>query len=228
MRNALEKKSVNEYTKTPPPMPRLGALAWLCLLLLAGCASANGPSAGAPVALPAGEDALAVKAVGAPPLRPSLGGEISAQPERIQLPAIGVDTDVVTVGWQSVSLADGKSVSQWEVADFAAGWHKNSALPGEPGNVVISGHNNIRGAVFRKLYTLQPGDRATLWAGGQPFEYAVEEVLILEEGGASPEKRRENARWIQPFDDERLTLVSCWPEESNSHRVIVVAKPVGE
>jgi sortase A len=43
----------------------------------------------------------------------------------------------------------------------------------------------------------------------------------------SEEKRLENARWIGPFPDERLTLVTCWPYTNNTHRVIVIAKPTG-
>ena len=198
----------------------------LCLVLLTGCSQASGESVDAPAVLPAGQDALPAQASNAPPLGPSLGANTANQPQRISLPSIGVETDVVKIGWQSVTLANGQSASQWDVADFAAGWHKNSALPGRPGNVVLSGHNNIRGAVFRKLYQLQPGDIAKVWAGGKEFDYRVEEVMILEETGAPIEQRRENARWIQSFDDERLTLISCWPETSNTHRVVVVAKPV--
>jgi len=37
--------------------------------------------------------------------------------------------------------------------------------------------------------------------------------------------RRQNARWIAPTTDERLTLVTCWPYTGNSHRLIIVAKP---
>jgi len=198
----------------------------LCLLLLAGCSPAKEAEIDTPVALPAGQDALPARAGNAPSLGPSLGANTAQQPQRIALPSIGVETDVIKIGWQAVTLANGQTASQWEVADFAAGWHKNSSLPGQIGNVVLSGHNNIRGAVFRKLYQLQPGDIAKVWAGGKEFDYRVEEVMILEETGAPIEQRRENARWIQSFDDERLTLVSCWPETSNTHRVVVVAKPV--
>jgi sortase A len=35
----------------------------------------------------------------------------------------------------------------------------------------------------------------------------------------------ENARWIEPTEDERLTLVSCWPYETNAYRLVVVARP---
>lgn len=198
----------------------------LCLILLSGCSQTDSAAGDAPAALPAGQDALPAQANHAPPLGPSLGANTADQPRRISLPSIGVETDVVKIGWQAVTLANGQTASQWEVATFAAGWHKNSSLPGQAGNVVLSGHNNIEGAVFRKLYLLQPGDIAKVWAGGKEFDYRVEEVMILEETGAPIEQRRENAKWIQAFGDERLTLVSCWPETGNSHRVVVVAKPV--
>ncbi len=207
-------------------MGRLFYLLVLCAILVAGCTQAKSQDVGTPVVLPAGQDALPANRNNPPPLGPSLGTNTANQPQRIVLPSIRVDADVEKVGWQSVTLANGQTASQWEVADFAAGWHKNSALPGQSGNVVLSGHNNIQGAVFRKLYQLQPGDIAKIWAGGKEFDYRVEEVMILEDTGAPLEQRRENARWIQPFDDERLTLVSCWPETSNTHRVVVIAKPV--
>jgi sortase A len=160
--------------------------------------------------------------------RPSLDVTRRQLPDRLQLPTIGVDTSVVEVGWQVVQQADGTEVSEWEVAEYAAGWHKNSATPGEGGNVVVSGHNNIKGAVFRKLYTLAPGDIAYVWSAGRRHTYRVEDVMILPDKGVSREQRRKNAQWIQPFDDDRLTLVSCWPENDNTHRVVVVAKRIEE
>jgi sortase A len=220
-------------------------MAWLLmvLILISGCAapasqSAAPPAAAAvptatseapPVALPAGEDGVLRIAESGPPLRrPSLSTEVVNQPQRLELPSINVETDIIPIGWYVVQQPNGAQVSEWEVADFAAGWHKNSALPGQGGNMVLSGHNNIRGAVFRKLYTMKPGDDAYVWAGGQRITYRVEEVMILEETGVSLEQRRQNAQWIQPYDDDRLTLVSCWPETDNTHRVIVVAKRVEE
>ena len=204
----------------------------LAFILIAGCSAADASPDDweIPAVLPAGAAGVARIAEGSrPPLRrPSLGADVSSIPEKLELPAIDVEIDVVSIGWQSVQQADGTQVSEWEVADFAAGWHKNSARPGEGGNVVLSGHNNIKGAVFRKLYTLEPGDLAHVWAGGRRYTYQVDDVMILEEKFAPVEQRRENAQWIQPFDDDRLTLVSCWPETDNTHRVVVVARPVAE
>jgi sortase A len=54
----------------------------------------------------------------------------------------------------------------------------------------------------------------------------VDFKTIVKEKGESVEVRRKNAQWIAPTNDERLTLVTCWPYTNNTHRVIVVAKPL--
>lgn len=147
-------------------------------------------------------------------------------PTRIVAPAIGLDSSVVENGWHQETVG-GQTVSVWDVAEYAAGWHINSALPGEQGNVVLSGHHNIKGEVFRYIVDLKIGDTITLYADGRPYEYAVTQNFIVKDLGEPPEVRRQNAQWIgQNFDGQRLTLVTCWPYTSNSHRVIIIAEPV--
>jgi sortase A len=145
-------------------------------------------------------------------------------PTRIEAPAIGLDAKIVPVGWKEIDQ-DGQKVSVWEVADYAAGWHKNSALPGQDGNVVLSGHHNIKGEVFRYVVDLKPGDVITLYADERPYTYTVVSRFVLKDKGEPAAVREQNARWIGPFPDKRLTLVTCWPYTNNTHRVIVVAKP---
>jgi sortase A len=137
------------------------------------------------------------------------------------IPAIGLDALVVPVGW---TLTDEGPI--WDVADYAAGWHQTSAYPGHVGNVVLSGHHNIKGQVFRYLIDLEPDDEVFLYVGETAYHYVVTEKHLLEEKGMPEEVRRRNAQWIAPTDDERLTLVTCWPYTSNTHRLIIVAKPV--
>ncbi|MFQ6059422.1 MAG: sortase [Anaerolineae bacterium] len=145
-------------------------------------------------------------------------------PTRIVIPRIGVDAKVVEVGWKLINQK-GEMVSVWETADYAAGFHKTSAFPGNPGNTVISGHHNIKGEVFRYLVDLEPGDEIILYAEGREYRYVVTDNFIIQEAGVSAEQRRRNAQWIAPTEDERLTLVTCWPYWTNTHRVIVIAKP---
>jgi sortase A len=147
-------------------------------------------------------------------------------PTRIVASAIGLDAKVVPVGWKEIDQG-GQKVSVWEVAEYAAGWHKNSALPGQPGNVVLSGHHNIKGEVFRYIVDLKPGDTITLYADERPYTYTVVSRFVVKDKGEPATVREQNARWIGSFPDERLTLVTCWPYTSNTHRVIVVAKPAG-
>ena len=156
------------------------------------------------------------------PAQPAL----PALPDWIQIPKIGLEAPVVEVPTVDVRI-DGESLQQWSAPNnFAAGWHAGSAQLGQPGNTVFNGHHNIHGSVFGRLRDLQPGDQIFVWSHDQAYFYEVEQILLLEERYAQLSDRHENARWILPSDDERLTLVTCWPPESNTHRLIVVARPI--
>ena len=147
-------------------------------------------------------------------------------PVHLAAPAIGLDTEVKPLGWRQVQEG-AEEVSIWHMVDKAAGWHLNSVVPGQVGNAVISGHNNIGGAVFRNLNRLQPGDEITVLTNvGTALAYIVAEVQIVPETYASAAQRAANAQAISATSDERLTLITCWPANSNTHRVIVVAVPV--
>ena len=146
-------------------------------------------------------------------------------PTHITAPAIDLDVPVVLVDivetWQ-----DGVSGKRWEVADQAAGFHRGTAWPGHVGNTVITGHNNIRGKVFGRIHKLEPGDEVHVLAGGVPYRYRVSEIHQVPIVGASSEDLEKNLRWILPTGDQRLTLVTCGPAWSNTHRIVVVAFPI--
>jgi sortase A len=152
-------------------------------------------------------------------------GFAPAAPSRLVIPAINLDAPVESVSWR-VTTQNGQQVSMWDVPNrFAAGWLKTTAHVGEPGNMVLDGHHNIAGEVFRDLIDLKQGDTIRVWAGDRAREYVVSLLKILPEKGQPIAARLANARWIQPTEDERLTLVTCWPYTGNTHRLIVVALP---
>jgi len=132
---------------------------------------------------------------------------------------------VVEVGWHLVER-NGQLQPEWETASYAAGHHRNSAGAGEAGNVVISGHHNIKGEVFRRLIDVKVGDQVVLYtADGRSYTYVVTEAPPpLLEVGISEAERREHARYMDPTSDPTLTLITCWPYWTNTHRVIRVAK----
>lgn len=152
--------------------------------------------------------------------------DLQTYPTRIVAPAIKLDAPVVPMDWKTV-IRDGLQLSEWNVPKDAAGWHMNSALPGQGDNVVLSGHHNIEGKVFRHIKNLNPGDTIVLYVGSASYVYRVSEKYLLKESGMPLDVREKNARWMLPTGDERLTLITCWPYgwPGNSHRVVVIARP---
>lgn len=209
----------------------LGLALTSCTLGMVGCGQSSTEAEAAvtattPAVTPAATG-KATTALSAPPLavQPHPANESTVRlPTRLKIPTIDLDIPVVELGWSQQEYA-GKTFSEWDVAAYAAGWHKNSALPGDGGNVVMSGHNNILGAVFRELDQLKKGDEITVSAGTRTYTYAVDQVIVLPDKSATEEQRIANSKWIGPFDDDRLTLVSCWPRNNNTHRIVVVARP---
>jgi LPXTG-site transpeptidase (sortase) family protein len=154
--------------------------------------------------------------------------EIQLDPEvplRLVIESIDLDAPIVPSPIDFKQL-EGKEYMQWIVPNkFAAGWHTTSALLGEPGNTVLNGHNNTNGEVFKSLDAVEPGDIISIDSNETRFSYLVTNKMIVPEKYEEMDTRMNNAQWILPSVDERLTLISCWPFESNTHRVIIVARP---
>ena len=146
------------------------------------------------------------------------------KPTHLKIPAIKVDSNVVEVGISPIDI-DGQQAYIWDVAPYAVGHNFSSADPGEGENVVLSGHDDWQGEVFKNLYKLKKGDQLTVQAGDREIAYHVDDILLLPEVGQPLEKRIENAKFIGTTGDERLTLVTCWPYGVDDHRLIVIARP---
>jgi sortase A len=168
------------------------------------------------------------------PQSPERNGQLSAgaaagpvgPSARLEIPAIGVNAPIQPVGLIELE-EDGQRYQQWQAPNgYAVGWHSTSARPGTRGNTVLNGHNNVYGSVFRDLIELQLGDEMTIYEDGQAHRYQVAHRELVEENGQPLDVRLDNAKWMFPTADERLTLISCWPEIGITHRVIVVATAV--
>lgn len=123
---------------------------------------------------------------------------------RIEIPRIGLD---------AVVLADTDDRS----LDLGAGHLSRTALPGEPGNVVLAGH---RDSHFRKLRDIQLGDSIRVTTPLGTFEYQVEETITV---------RPEQVEVLEDVGRPVLTLVTCYPFEyvgPAPKRFIVRACPV--
>lgn len=145
---------------------------------------------------------------------------------RLVIEAIGVDAPIQPVGLVALEEA-GRQYSQWQVPnDYAVGWHRTSAGLGRPGNTVLNGHNNVHGAVFRDLGELDYGAEIVLYHDQQAHRYQVAHRELLEDNHQPLSVRLDNAKWMLPTADERVTLISCWPYIGTTHRLVVIATPV--
>jgi hypothetical protein len=124
----------------------LGIALTVLAVTTSGCA---GPSAAAPI--PSTEAAQVP--VTSPPV--STAAVLAAsRPVRVQIPAIGVDSELMDLGLQ----ADGSL--EVPTTGFPAGWFTGAPTPGERGPAVIAGHVDWAGApgVFAQLRDVVAGD----------------------------------------------------------------------
>jgi LPXTG-site transpeptidase (sortase) family protein len=143
----------------------------------------------------------------------------------IEIPKLGLSAPVVAVNERQVVLG-GTSVSQLYVPNaFAVGWSEDSAPVGAQGNTVLVGHNNVYGEVFKNLWNLEVGDEIIIQGASTERVYKVSQTVIFEDKDRPLDTRQANAKWVDPVPYEQITLITCWPYFTNTHRVVVVALP---
>jgi sortase A len=127
---------------------------------------------------------------------PAAAPIVDGRPSRLVIPTIGLASPIT-----EVFLKDGT----WQVADYAVGYHHGTGVPGSR-NVVLAGHNGMRGAVFRKLESVQVGDNIWIDAGDKRFRYQVSAT-----GKVWPDQ----VSIMQPTTEPILTLITCtnWDTE---------------
>lgn len=97
-----------------------------------------------------------------------------------------------------------------------------SSLPGEKGNVFISGHSNVlfslnAQSIFTNLIKLEKGDEVTIAALGQTFKYKIIGMKIVDPKDTSV---------VNPPDEfgRYLSLMTCVPPGINTKRLVVIGK----
>ncbi len=148
------------------------------------------------------------------PAPPALGLRLSAvaalpvpttgprSPTRIVIPAINVDWPIVE--------GDG-----WEELKQGIGHHAGSANPGERGNMVLSGHNDVYGEPFRDLEIIEVGREVLIYAGANVFRYVIKAKRVVAPTDLSP---------LAPSRTPIVTLITCTPYRIDTMRLIVIGE----
>lgn len=147
---------------------------------------------------------------------------------RLVIPAIKLDRKVVEVGWTMEEIA-GQAVAVWEVDRYRVGHHQGSGNPGGGSNIVLAGHSGGNAYPFNALFYVKPGDLIEVTSAGQLYQYTVSEQHLVDEVGQPLATRLEHARFMEPTDEEVITMIACWPltgKAKFTQRVIVRALPI--
>lgn len=114
-------------------------------------------------------------------------------------------------GWNVV-----EGVSRQDLRN-GAGHMPDTALPGQPGNAVISGHRTTYGEPFRELDELDSGDRIEVETALGTHIYEVREVWVVAPTDV----------WVaDPREGAWLTLTTCHPKLSARQRLVISAELV--
>lgn len=205
-------------------------LAMLLVALLAGCQTGKAaPDTSPAVVSTISPTATAVATntvVSTSPLSP----EEAQPPQRLALPSLGLTIAVEPMGWRVAEVA-GKRDAVWEIPADKAGWHLNSARAGASGNLLLSGYHRQGAAVFAPLARgqLKVGDQLIVTdEAGKSFVYAVREIAApIPVSGATQEEMAQAQAYLAPSEDARLTIITGWPDFSDTHYLFVVAQYVG-
>ena len=96
---------------------------------------------------------------------------------------------------------------------YTVGHYPSTANPGEKGNCVLLGHRNyVYGHYFRRLNELEAGDQVIIRRGNDSFVYTVTESFVVEP---------EDVWVLDPTKDSVLTMITCTPVPTYTHRLIV-------
>lgn len=123
-------------------------------------------------------------------------------PTRLVIPGISVDWPIV----------QGDS---WEELKQGIGHRVGTANPGERGNLVLSGHNDVYGEPFRDLEKLAVGKDVFVYAGGTSFRYVIKAKRSVSPTDLSP---------LAPSKSPIVTLITCTPYRVDTSRLIVIGE----
>lgn len=96
---------------------------------------------------------------------------------------------------------------------------EGSALPVGTvgGRCVLAGHSGMPNArMFDDIHLLEPGDRFVIWTLGEAFAYEVFDVEVVLPNATD--------RLIPVAGEDLVTLVTCTPYGTNTHRLLVTGR----
>ncbi len=158
------------------------------------------PADDPPIVMAAQPEATA-EAASPGPAQPLVG----TLPTRVVVPKAGIDAPIDEVG-----VVQDQGTWVWQTAWQAAGHHLDSARPGQPGNMVITGHVSVADsrnlAAFKTLDKVAVGDEVDVYSGSEVFRYQVDKVDVV-----APT----NVKILRSDHRSTVTMITCTHDLKN-------------
>lgn len=157
---------------------------------------------------------------------PPLDLEIAPPDTRIIIPSINTNVPVIPVSSRNLIRRDWSALENdiQEALRSGVVHYPGTALPGEDGNTVITGHSSYFPwdpgrfkDVFALLHDLNNKDRIVVYHNQRKYVYEVSNIKVV---------LPEQVEVLNQQGDERLTLLTCTPIGTNLKRLIIEASPV--
>lgn len=129
--------------------------------------------------------------------------------------------DKIGINVPVVLSVDGKNKSYYlKSLEQGVAHMKDTALPGNEGNVFIFGHSSYYTGDYREIFArlneLETGDEITIKSSARDYKYKIYDKQII----AADQMEVLD----QPKDKSIITLMTCWPLGTKDKRLIVVGE----
>lgn len=88
-----------------------------------------------------------------------------------------------------------------ENLDYVVAKYRNSANFGQVGNVILAGHNNMKGSIFKNLYKVKIGDIIEIKTDNNIYKYKLTERVIVNPS--------DSGLLTQDISEKEITLITC-------------------
>jgi LPXTG-site transpeptidase (sortase) family protein len=155
---------------------------------------------------------------------PPLEMDIRPPDTRIVIPRINKNVPIVQVRAENLLKRDWNALENdmMEALKFGIVHFPGTALPGEKGNIALTGHSSYfpwdRGRfkdVFALLHEVKMGDMVLLYHKQKKYIYEVNDIKIV---------KPDDIDVLDPSNEDKLTLITCTPIGTDLRRLIVTAK----
>ncbi|HFE9855986.1 TPA: class D sortase [Clostridium perfringens] len=88
-----------------------------------------------------------------------------------------------------------------ENLDYVVAKYRSSANFGQAGNIILAGHNNMKGSIFKNLYKVKIGDIIEIKTDNNIYKYKLTERVIV--------NPIDSGLLTQDISEKEITLITC-------------------